>query len=659
MKKASLLLLCGSLVNVAIKVQAADPADSAVGNSRQEAQQVATQIASQALVAEANGDFLGRQRLLSEAELLDSDCVLAKSQKSEVKIDDTWLTVDQCVARLDNNRLIAEYEQLRGTTELNLDQHLRLAQWCLQKQLMLQAYGHLNRVIQLDPDNEPALRALGYQQVGNEWISPAQLQEARAMAENTQASLAKFGKQLQEVKRGLASPRPAVRDGAIATFKAINDPSAVPAVESILSSPNANIASLVIDWLAAVDSLESSQALTRYALFHPENNAQQQAREKLKTRPLHDFVPELIELTVSPVAAMLVPVFAADGTLSGYRQAFAKEGAERNNLLVVDTTIRRFSIGTIVNEARDNDNAIVRTVDMDVNAANRRIERTVNELAAQDAMQRQAAVQQANAAIQARNVRIAELLSFVSGEEISSTPQAIWQWWDKYNESDTQLAKGTNLRRSALTHIAPRYEAYGYARRPEFPNRGRLPIGNMSSSGALFGDRAGSGSRMGGFSGPIQPECFVAGTPVLTHKGLTPVDRVRTGDLVLSRDLSSGSLAWKPVIVATQRPPEATKEIQTSSQSLRCTGGHLFWVSGKGWVKASELKPADVLHCAGEPTVVMDVKEMPAAPTFNLSVADNANYFVGSELVLTHDVTKREPTRLRVPGLHEIAIQTP
>lgn len=659
MKKATLLVLCGALVNVGIQAQAADPADTALNNSLTKLQQVATQIASQALVAEANGDFLGRQRLLSEAELLDSNCVLAKSQKSAVKIDDTWLTADQCVERLDKSSLIAEYEQLRGTNELNLDQHLRLAQWCLQKQLMLQAYGHLNRVIQLDPDNEPALRALGYQQVGNEWISPAQLQDARSMAEHTQASLTKFGKQLQDIKRALASPRPAVRDGAVATLKAIDDPFAVPAVESILSSPNANIASLVIDWMAAVDSLESSQALTRYALFHPDANAQQQAREKLKTRPLHDFVPELIELTVSPVAAMLVPVFAADGTLSGYRQAFSQEGAERNNLLVVDTTIRRFSIGTIVNEARDNDNAVVRTVDMDVNAANRRIERTVHELATQDAIKRQAAIQQANAAIQARNVRIAELLSFVSGEEIPSTPQAIWQWWDNYNESNTQLNKGTNLRRSALTHIAPRYEAYSYTRRPEFSNRSNMPFGDMSTSGTLFGNRAGSGSRMGGFSGPIQPECFVAGTPVMTHKGLTSVDRVRTGDLVLSRDLSSGSLAWKPVIVATQRPPEATKEIQTSSQSLRCTGGHLFWVSGKGWVKASELKPADVLHCAGEPTVVMDVKDMPPAPTFNLSVSDNANYFVGSELVLTHDVTKREPTRMRVPGLHELASQMP
>ena len=149
-------------------------------------------------------------------------------------------------------------------------------------------------------------------------------------------------------------------------------------------------------------------------------------------------------------------------------------------------------------------------------------------------------------------------------------------------------------------------------------------------------------------------ECFVAGTPVMTNKGLCAIERVRTGDLVLSRDLESGTLGWKPVITATQRPPEPTKEIQTSSQKMRCTGGHLFWISGKGWEKASNLKPGDVLHAASDPTIVMKVDTMPAAITYNLLVADNANYFVGEELVLSHDVTKRESTRLLVPGMHRL-----
>jgi hypothetical protein len=342
---------------------------------------------------------------------------------------------------------------------------------------------------------------------------------------------------------------------------------------------------------------------------------------------------------------MLVPVIAPDGTLSGYRQAFAQEGAERNHLLVVDTSFSRFSVAAIVNAPSQDDDSVVRIGSSEVDAANRRIERSVTESATSEAMSRKLAVQQTNAAILARNVRISELLSFVTGEEIPAKPEEIWQWWDKYNETDSQIAKGTRLRRTAISRAVPRYEAFAFAST-------RTPLG--SSGSRTRSGLSGEGSATFGIGGR-RGECLVAGTPVTTHKGLLAIDRIRTGDLVLSRDLETGSLAWKPVIAATQRPPEMTKEIQTSSQTIRCTGGHLFWVSGKGWEKASDLKPGDVLHSANEPTVVMNVKNMPAAPTFNLCVADNANYFVGEEMVLTHDVSKRQPTRMRVPGLHELA----
>lgn len=639
MRKSSFLAFCGSVASLGLTTIAADPVTTAT--LKNDAQQVATK----ALLAEADGDFLGRQRLLREAELLDSDCLLAKSQKSEMRIDDKWLSVDQCIERLNNNSVIADYERLRGTNELSLDQHFSLAQWCLQRHLNLQAYGHLNCVVQMDPEHAPALRLLGYQQVGTEWISPVQLQAARVMAENARVSIAKFGKQLQEIKRSITSPRATLRESAIALLNDIDDPAAVFAVESILSSPKPNLSTTVVDWMAKIDSLEASQVLTRYAMFHPDGQVQRLASEALKSRPLHDFVPALIESTFSPVAEMLVPVIAPDGTLSGYRQAFAQEGAERNHLLVVDTSFSRFSVAAIVNAPSQGDDSVVRIGSSEVDAANRRIESSVTESATSEAMSRKLAVQQTNAAILARNVRISELLSFVTGEEIPAKPEGIWQWWDKYNETDSQIAKGTRLRRTAISRAVPRYEAFAYAST-------RTPMGSSGSRGGLSGE----GSATFGIASRPR-ECFVAGTLVMTHKGLFAIDRIRTGDLVLSRDLETGSLAWKPVIAATQRPPEVTKEIQTSSQTMRCTGGHLFWVSGKGWGKASDLKPGDVLHSANEPTVVMNVKTMPAAPTFNLSVADNANYFVGEEMVLTHDVSKRQPTRMRVPGLHELAIQ--
>ena len=637
MRYSTLLALLGINVFGSFAV-ATEPATT-------EAQRIeAQQVANKALAAEADGDFIARQRLLQESVLLDNDCLLAKSQKGEVQSEVGWLSVEECIEQLQKNATIAEYEQQRGTEELNAEQHFSLAQWCLQRRLIPQAYGHLNRVIQLDSDHELARRALGFQRFGTEWISPSQLQAARVMAEKTRASIEKFGKPLKEVSRSLTSPRQATRDEAIAQLNNIADPDAVPAVSSMLSSPLPSVAAVVVKWLAQIDSVESSQALSRYAMFHPDASVRRAAGDSLKGRPLHDFVPNLIEVTVSPVAEMLVPVFAADGTLSGYRQAFAQEGAEQKSLFVVDTSINRVSVPAVLNEPSEDTGGLVPVRSAEVNAANRRVERAVNQSASQEAASRQIAVQQTNAAIAARNVRIAELLSQVTDDEIAADPQQIWKWWDNRNELDSQSSKVDKLRRSQISHAVPRYEGYAYA--PE-----RSALGTSGSNNSDSGRSFSFGSFFGAGGMPRGGECFVAGTPVMTHKGLRAIERVRTGDLVLSRDLESGTLAWKPVITATQRPAELTKEIQTSSQKMRCTGGHLFWVSGKGWEKASNLKPGDVLHCASEPTVVSKVESMPAAPTFNLFVADNANYFVGTELVLSHDVTKRESTRLRVPGL--------
>ncbi len=111
---------------------------------------------------------------------------------------------------------------------------------------------------------------------------------------------------------------------------------------------------------------------------------------------------------------------------------------------------------------------------------------------------------------------------------------------------------------------------------------------------------------------------------------------------------------WQPVISGTQRPPEPTYEVETAFGKYRCTGGHLFWVSGKGWTKARHLASGDVLHAAGEPAVVCYLRKQPAIVTHNLTVAGNANYLVGDEMILTHDVTEVMPSRTEVPGLNNV-----
>jgi len=132
---------------------------------------------------------------------------------------------------------------------------------------------------------------------------------------------------------------------------------------------------------------------------------------------------------------------------------------------------------------------------------------------------------------------------------------------------------------------------------------------------------------------------------------MLPIESLRVGDLVLSRDIPTGELSWKPIVRTTTRPPRPTFEIGLGVEKLFCTGGHLFWVSGKGWIKASQLKPGDILHAAAQPVVVMNVKQQPEAQTFNLAIDQTQTYFVGEQMIMSHDVTDRISTHLKVPGL--------
>jgi hypothetical protein len=88
-------------------------------------------------------------------------------------------------------------------------------------------------------------------------------------------------------------------------------------------------------------------------------------------------------------------------------------------------------------------------------------------------------------------------------------------------------------------------------------------------------------------------------------------------------------------------------------EAIRCSGGHPFWVSGEGWVKARHLESAMRLHAVNGTCVIESTQHTGFEPTYNLIVADFHTYFVGEAKVLSHDNTIRQPTVALVPGLIE------
>jgi hypothetical protein len=85
--------------------------------------------------------------------------------------------------------------------------------------------------------------------------------------------------------------------------------------------------------------------------------------------------------------------------------------------------------------------------------------------------------------------------------------------------------------------------------------------------------------------------CFIAGTMVRTKRGLVPIERVRCGDLALTR------AGWRRV-VAAGKTASATRvvELQLSNgRSLVGTANHPIFVDGVGYTPMGELRHGDVL----------------------------------------------------------------
>jgi hypothetical protein len=133
--------------------------------------------------------------------------------------------------------------------------------------------------------------------------------------------------------------------------------------------------------------------------------------------------------------------------------------------------------------------------------------------------------------------------------------------------------------------------------------------------------------------------------------GAKPIEQFRPGDPILSAPDGDPSA---PVEVATVeevfvnytrvltlhlavptvRPPQPsteTSEKPPTALTIRTTGGHRFYVRGKGWLPAGELRPGDRLRSAHgpDPVVLALTDEQAETVVYNLRVAWYHTYFVG------------------------------
>jgi hypothetical protein len=144
---------------------------------------------------------------------------------------------------------------------------------------------------------------------------------------------------------------------------------------------------------------------------------------------------------------------------------------------------------------------------------------------------------------------------------------------------------------------------------------------------------------------PTKPKpCFLAGTLVHTQNGLVAIENLKIGDKVLSYNLKTKQTEFKSIINTHNNFTEKYVSIYTSNaDAIQATGAHLFYVYDTHiWMPARELKQGmNLMDTHGQAVIILEIKTIDATQsTFNLEVADNNNYFVGTNGILTHNAAR-------------------
>lgn len=597
------------------------------------------------LEKEASGVSVNRQ-LADGSQPPDS---VSAWQAGMIKLGDAWQSIDELSRSTGNDAYLAKREEIKNSPQA----HLKLARWCVHQQLPELARAHYFGVLAAEPNNLEARAYVKHVLVGDTWFAQADLDSAQQEMRNTFDSLEEWTPKIKLIVQELQSGRAQAMSDAIAELEKVDTKSALSALEFFASNIDDDLAKPLIRKIVKERSQESCAALVRIALAHPSADVQAIATEAIRKYPEAYYIPDLVgtlsgeiqvenQLVVQPNGNIgLVTVFRNE--LQNRKQlqraqklvSVVARFSSTHSAKLFDTTTADFSywsvrwkvpkespvkLGSVsthtildAGSASSSRSYVPKDVAASVEANLREQGKQVDREVAQKNRQRMTDVN-----------RVCTLLRAITGATFGDEPEKWWNWWNDRTER-YQGNKPT---------------AWSYSEQRE-----KLVVSSYNYSNI-------AGKRVNDL-GPIQVQysCLVAGTLIQTSTGLVPVESVQIGDLVVSQNVETAELTLKPVILTTVRPPKTTIKIKAGSETIEATGGHLWWVSGHGWVKSRELKPGMLLHTATGTTEVEETIENPTPqPTYNLVVDEFHTYFVGPQRVLSYDNTLLKPTLRQVPG---------
>ncbi|WP_397568352.1 polymorphic toxin-type HINT domain-containing protein [Schlesneria sp. T3-172] len=546
-----------------------------------------------ALKAAVDLDATRRNELVETALREDPSSAEAHWARGDVRVGQRWVSLEDFAAEKLAQPVTMKYWEQRAAAGMTVAEQLKLAEYCRANKLPGAERAHLFAVVAIDPGHREARRRLGQVEQGGVWLDRQQLEQQKKRAAATSTYLRRHGKRLMALSAALLDKTKS-EEVVLKGLREFDSPYVIPGLESWFSSTGEAGGLCAVKALAAMSAPEASISLARHAMDHQDRKVRTKATELLKERDEYSYVPELL-------AALHMLVEKSDAIETTrlneivWRRRLMAESQREQKIADLDRT---FQFQT--------------RIDVE-NPLNRQL----TQLAVIEA---DSELYVLNSGIKSRNERIIQLLAATMNgkatDEVleSKNPEDWWNWWNNKTESYPSEPKSV-----AYLHETSREQV-------------ELPRSDPRQY--------------------IQQDCLAAGTPIWTETGFLAVDQVKSGDLVLTQNLQSGELKFAPVLRTATRPPERLLRLSFNGEVVRATGGHLFWVNGKGWTKARLLAPGMGLHTArGFAKVDSVTEEQDPEATYNLIVDECHSYFVGKELVLSHDNTPCQAVANRVPGL--------
>jgi hypothetical protein len=708
-----------ALLGLALSPAPDDPAPDARAaylDARSKAGRDAHSQVRLALWCEQHGLPAERLRHLALAVLADPAHAAARGLLGQVEdADGHWRRPEEVARRTQQDpallAALAEYNGRRERAAMTADDQWDLALWCEQHGLEPESKAHLAAVVRLDPSRDAAWKRLGCKKVDGRWMSPERAAAERAENEAQAKADRTWGPRLERIKGQLRDPRK--RADARDALAAINDPRAVPAVWRTFARGSTEEQALAAQVLAQIQSPDASKALALIAVGARSVAARRAAAEALPWRDPREFVPLLIgvvrpriryevrhvggpgspgELFVQgrgvnldrvyatpqpadvgragdailgydaaglPIAGRVVgydtqrlypdaagrsqlpwmidPLGAYRDNLTGLPQflgqalgpaagAAAQQAVHNqqqaaqieNRLLTADV-----SLGFMTGGWFDLTRPVIAAVPVGQMLAQARAAAASSEAQLQADVSQ---IERLNARIDERNGRVLPILRAATEQDFGEDNEAWARWW---TESQGYAFRGQSTGTPTITEVVtPAYQP---------------PAPVLLGEGPVVAVRAGH-------------SCFAAGTPVWTLVGPKPIESIQPGDRVLAGDLETGGLDYRPVLIAYHNPPDRTLRVTLDDGgAIVATPIHRFWVAGRGWAMARDLKPGDALRTVGRVARVAAVEPQAVQPVFNLEVAGAHSFFVGDAGLLVHDNSLVEPTPAPFDAVAQVA----